>query len=696
MSWPWSQLGLPGPSGLPEVRRAYAEKLKITHPEEDPEGFQRLHSAYQLASRMARQKRREEERPSQPEEERPAPEPSHTQEGFDFGKLLSSGEEDLRRSHEEEADFDFDELLREDETPPRPAQEEERDFDFDRLFAEGEAERADARRRRAEQRRRAQAQAEAWKRERQKAQEWTRKREQWQREGQRNTYEQNQRVRCDQEQLRWQNTETVLHTIDMLYNARADREVWEKFFQSELFQQTKGSLDLIFGLEDFVSSRSLSQEARLALFLAYSFDKGVFRPELRPLYQMLLPAWRAARREKDRERNLAVLGVILGLVFPFILVPLLDFGLIPAFVVSLSMVWVVWVIRKAVKTGNLEKQARGVKVSKEQERRAVFYGILAAAALFLVMALPNLNLAERLEKLVPARDPREQVCRYIEQDFGVKVDSQYNMSESYATDAYDNVFYLEDHPNRKFLAGPDGERDIKNGKPGYTTNLPEMMLLWTLKDFAFQWKIYDVDSLDQNMEHWETAGIFLISLPERGGEDILDGLGELLEEVRQEKWYKALTPQCQIVLCSRKMREGRIVLIRVHPATELYSVSQARRLYEEGFAHSVYAQLLRELELDRDFLHDGEVPYTLTSGGMAEIKGEECCKLYGLDSESNVACEYYVNEKGTAVYCVPGDFWETGGTEEQISFYRLLHWKDVDNNPLGIVNLYYPWLIPNY
>ena len=40
MSWPWSQLGLPGPSDLSEVRHAYAEKLKTAHPEEDPEGFQ--------------------------------------------------------------------------------------------------------------------------------------------------------------------------------------------------------------------------------------------------------------------------------------------------------------------------------------------------------------------------------------------------------------------------------------------------------------------------------------------------------------------------------------------------------------------------------------------------------------------------------------------------------------------------------
>ena len=60
MSWPWNELGLPGPAGLPDIRSAYARRLKTTHPEEDPEGFQSLHAAYQAASRIARQRKKRE------------------------------------------------------------------------------------------------------------------------------------------------------------------------------------------------------------------------------------------------------------------------------------------------------------------------------------------------------------------------------------------------------------------------------------------------------------------------------------------------------------------------------------------------------------------------------------------------------------------------------------------------------------
>ena len=204
MSWPWSQLGLPGPSGLSEVRHAYAEKLKTTHPEEDPEGFQRLHSAYQLASRMARQQKREGGAPQPERPPQPTSKPPRPQE-ISFDELLQDGGEAPHRPREEdgEQDFDFDELLQGGEEAPSRSREEEegQDWDYERLFAEGEAERAEARRRRGEERRRAQAQARAWARERQKANEWTRKREYWQ---QRSTYDRESRERFSQEEVRWQ------------------------------------------------------------------------------------------------------------------------------------------------------------------------------------------------------------------------------------------------------------------------------------------------------------------------------------------------------------------------------------------------------------------------------------------------------------------------------------------------------------
>ena len=56
-----------------------------------------------------------------------------------------------------------------------------------------------------------------------------------------------------------------------------------------------------------------------------------------------------------------------------------------------------------------------------------------------------------------------------------------------------------------------------------------------------------------------------------------------------------------------------------------------------------------------------------------------------------MAVEYYVDLETSNIYCVPGNFWETGNSEEQINFYRLLHWGD----NLGVVNLFYPWLQVN-
>ena len=685
MSWPWSQLGLPGPSDLSEVRHAYAEKLKTTHPEDDPEGFQRLHSAYQLASRMARQRQRGERACPAPQRQEPEAESAQGREDrlydqllqrdgerpqrpreekgeerdFDFDQLLQGGERPQRprEEEEEERDFDFDQLLQGGEPPQRPQEKkEERDFDFDRLFAEGEAERAEARRRRGEERRRAQEQ---------KRQERFRQ-------------EQERRTRFDQEQFLWQNTETVLHTIDMLYNAQADQAAWEKFFQSELFRQTKDSLDLIFGLEDFVSTKNLSQEVRLALFLAYGFDKGPSRPELRPLYQMLLGAWQAARTKKKKERFRNILAIPITLVLIYVATAILMSPLLIVFI-ALGLLTV-----HGLNKGWLKRKPKNL--ARGQRSSIYVLCVLAVCAVGAVFLLPG--ALKEIREQMPSCDPREQVCRYLKQDFGVEARSLYNPQNP--DERFSNVFALE---GRMFLAGPDGERDKKAGKRGYTTNFPDMMFLWALQDFAREQGISGIDIVNQNqgMASWETYGTYLYTLPFYGAGEKIDALGRFLEELAAEDWYRELPPSFEIVLCGDQMEEGRLILFRYKPEDGAFDAAEARRLYEESFAHAYCVQLLKEFDLDRDFVHNGTERYTLISDGMEELRGEDCLKLYGLREDGTAAMEYYVNTGLTDIYCVPASFWEEGGSQEQLDFYRVIHWEGTN----GFLTLHYPWMRVN-
>ena len=50
----WEELGIGATNDIASIRKAYAKRLKQVHPEDDPEGFQRLRAAYEMALSAAR------------------------------------------------------------------------------------------------------------------------------------------------------------------------------------------------------------------------------------------------------------------------------------------------------------------------------------------------------------------------------------------------------------------------------------------------------------------------------------------------------------------------------------------------------------------------------------------------------------------------------------------------------------------
>lgn len=50
----WSILGIESTSDITAIKRAYSKQLRIYHPEDDPEGYQRLREAYDRAIKLAK------------------------------------------------------------------------------------------------------------------------------------------------------------------------------------------------------------------------------------------------------------------------------------------------------------------------------------------------------------------------------------------------------------------------------------------------------------------------------------------------------------------------------------------------------------------------------------------------------------------------------------------------------------------
>lgn len=264
VSWPWSALGLPGPAELPEIRRAYAEGLKAAHPEEDPEGFQRLHAAYQEASRLARRAAREgaQEPPPAP----PQPEAGN-RDGFFRESEAREGDFDEPEARSRE-DWDYDALLEDAEHPEDSGEPEAPEWDYERLFAEGEAEAQAARRRKLEELRR-----KNWSR-------WAA-----------------QKPEQRGDEASWTAVTAAVQILELLYSTGAPLSRWQRFLRDPVFWNVRANLDFIFALEEFLRRHpDLPAPVRRAVFTAYGFEKGPGQPCFKPLYRLLHVDARERRR----------------------------------------------------------------------------------------------------------------------------------------------------------------------------------------------------------------------------------------------------------------------------------------------------------------------------------------------------------------------------------------------------------------
>lgn len=82
----WELLGIEPTNDVTTIKRAYAKKLKVYHPEDDPEGYQKLREAYDYAVQLAKRKAAVEPEPEEIEE-------TNWDSSYSYGEVEEAKEE---------------------------------------------------------------------------------------------------------------------------------------------------------------------------------------------------------------------------------------------------------------------------------------------------------------------------------------------------------------------------------------------------------------------------------------------------------------------------------------------------------------------------------------------------------------------------------------------------------------------------
>lgn len=573
MNWPWSELGLSGPADLPQVRRAYAERLKTTHPEEDPEGFQRLHEAYQQARRLAK-KGGVGERSAPPSRQTPPPE------------QLKEPEETSEENSEDESDWDYDGLLQK-EAPGEEPEEEEPDWDYEGIFTELADERARERQAHAEERREAYF-------------------------ARHSPTSPEERERLEKQ---WIHVEKAGAAVEELYASGAPLYIWDNFLHSSVFFAVKGDEDFIVGLEEFLRrAPDLDQQIKTELIKAFNLR----RPNVPSLWrglQELLVEYTPSEAEKQAKRR------------------------------------------------QEEMREKGRKTWSKAQKAALALGLIAAVFL-LALVIFLAFLSER-----PGQRERELLCRYMEEDFGQKIESHWK-----GRDNYENLYAPWDQPDLTFMAWPDGERDLESGKRGYTTNYSSVMVTEALRGFAKEW-LYELELLQEGgcdgvMGTYGTSpGAYVLKLPLQGAEDGLAALGDLMAELEGERWYQAFPPSYKIYFAYQNLT------YLVYSSEGPFSAAAVVDYYENEAGTALCQFLVEQTGLaQEDFGGDG---FRLEPQGTVELAERTWFLVSGLDESSGETVRQYIFD-GAYLTSLPAEEFSLDLKTYQLSGGRFNStWEDV-------------------
>lgn len=295
MNWPWSELGLDGPASLSEIRHAYAERLKQTHPEEDPEGFQRLHNAYEEARRASRQKTSPSSSQMPPkskpvyttdplEKEASSSAESETKEeadNWDYAQLLEEEQpaEYANETENKPKSWDFDALME----PPVSAHntskaEHKQDWDYDRLFKEEEQRRSHMRR---------------------------------------------ARYSAEENAQELEAVDNAMHVVHTLFEEHRPLDDWMQFLYCGIFFRVKGNPLFLSELESFFAKHfTIDQGIKHAFLRVYGLDQAYIPKQYHALCHVLTDQtqtpYESIQKQKKRTRSIIISLSALFFAFFFV------------------------------------------------------------------------------------------------------------------------------------------------------------------------------------------------------------------------------------------------------------------------------------------------------------------------------------------------------------------------------------------